>query len=203
MIQNIPREKVLEVVSLGPTVPAKIVKQVGGDTMIIGAILSTIISTGKIKVSSLKVGGSPLYYIPEHESKLEEYVDHLNEKDRRTYLLIKDQKVLMDESQDALIRVSIKNIRDFAKPFYLNGTSGNKILFWRFYNVPLDQAELIAQKVLSDKSKIQSSIQSSNIVNTVQIKEESVAAEVNISISKTSEVKPELLEKSNQNSIQL
>jgi hypothetical protein len=153
MIQNIPREKILEVVALGPTVPAKIVKQVGGDTMFIGAILSTIITTGKIKVSTLKLGGSPLYYIPEHESKLEEFVEHLNEKDRRTYLLIKDQKVLMDESQDALVRTSLKVIRDFAKPFYIDNSknSGSKILFWRFYNVSLDQAEIIAQKILDSK----------------------------------------------------
>ncbi|HYD04034.1 MAG TPA: hypothetical protein VEC16_07095 [Alphaproteobacteria bacterium] len=147
MLQNIPKEKILEVVSQGPTLPAKIVKQVGGDTMIIGAILSTIITTGKIRVSSLKVGGSPLYYIPDHESRLEDYIEHLNEKDRRTFVMLKDQKVVRDESQDALTRFSLKTIRDFAKPFYIEH-SGIKVLFWRFYNVPVEQAELIAQKIV-------------------------------------------------------
>ena len=72
MLQNIPNEKILEIVRLGPTFPAKVAKALGGggDTMLIGAILSTLISSGDLKVSTLKVGGSPLYYVPEQESKL-------------------------------------------------------------------------------------------------------------------------------------
>jgi hypothetical protein len=104
MLQNIPKEKVLEIVKQGPTYPAKIAKQLGsgGDTMLIGAILSTLISTGEVKVSSLKIGGTPLYYTPDQESKLEDFLDYLNEKDKRTFDLLKEQKILQDSEQDPL-----------------------------------------------------------------------------------------------------
>jgi hypothetical protein len=146
MLQNIPKDKILEVVKQGPTFPAKVAKQLGagGDTVLIGAVLSTLISTGDVKVSSLKIGGSPLYYIPEHESKLEDYVDHLNEKDRKTFKLLKEAKVLQDSAQDPLARVSLRTIKDFAKPFEIS-VQGQKVLFWRFYNLSLDDAEPLAK----------------------------------------------------------
>ncbi|MGV8172249.1 MAG: hypothetical protein ACP5OA_06175 [Candidatus Woesearchaeota archaeon] len=148
MLQNIPKEKVLAIVSQGPTFPAKVAKQliVGGDTVLIGAILSTLVSTGEVKVSTLKIGGTPLYYIPEQESKLEEFIDHLNDKDRKTFKLLKDSKVLQDSEQDPLIRFSLRAIKDFAKPFEIN-LQGQKVLFWKFYLVSHDEAELLAKDI--------------------------------------------------------
>jgi len=148
MLQNIPKEKVLAIVSQGPTFPAKVAKQliVGGDTVLIGAILSTLVSTGEVKVSTLKIGGSPLYYVPEQESKLEEFIDHLNDKDRKTFKLLKDSKVLQDSEQDPLIRFSLRAIKDFAKPFEIS-LQGQKVLFWRFYLVSHDEAESLAKDI--------------------------------------------------------
>jgi hypothetical protein len=153
MLQNIPKEKVLEIVRQGPTFPAKVSKQLGGgaDTLLIGAILSTLISTGDVKVSSLKIGGSPLYYVPEQEPKLEEYLDHLNDKDRKTFNLLKDSKVLQDSEQDPLTRVSLRGIKDFAKLFEIT-VQGQKFLFWRFYTEPLSSAESLAKKAVKQVS---------------------------------------------------
>lgn len=147
MIKNIPKEKVIDVLKQGPTVPAKIVKVVGGDTMLIGAILSTLISTGEVKYSSLKIGGSPLYFLPGHEERLEEFINYLSDKDRKTFFLLKEKKVLKESSQDPLIRVSLKNIKDFAKPFKVNND-----LFYRYFSIPLDEAELIAKRVLEEEN---------------------------------------------------
>ena len=147
MLQNIPKEKILEVVRQGPTIPQKIVKIVGGDTMLIGAILSTMISTGEVKYSILKIGGSPLYYVPEHEEKLEEYVHYLNEKDQKTVRTLKEQKIMQDSLQDPLTRFSLKTIRDFAKQFEIE-YNNKKELFYRYFLVPKDEAEPLAKEML-------------------------------------------------------
>jgi hypothetical protein len=149
MLQNIPKDKILEVVRQGPTFPAKVAKQLGGggDTMLIGAILSTLISSGDVKVSHIKVGGSPLYYAPGQESKLEDFVNYLNDKDKNTFRLLKAEKVLQDSIQDPLTRVSLRGIKDFAKQFEII-FQGQKLLFWRFYSVSEDEAAPLAKKVL-------------------------------------------------------
>ena len=139
MIENIPKEKILEVVREGPTLPARIAKRVGGDTMIIGAILSTLINTGDVAVSTLKIGGSPLYYSPGQEDKLEGFIDHLNEKDQKTFNMLKVKNVMHDASQEPLTRVSLKAIKDFAKPVEVD-YEGKKQLFWRFYSYDREQA---------------------------------------------------------------
>ncbi|MGV8150451.1 MAG: hypothetical protein ACP5NV_01860 [Candidatus Woesearchaeota archaeon] len=143
MLQNIPKEKILEVVRQGPTVPSRIVKIVGGDTMLIGAILSTMISTGEVKYSTLKIGGSPVYYIPDQEPRLEEFVKYLNDKDQKTVMLLKDQKILKDSTQDPLTKVSLKTIKDFAKTFEIE-QSGKKELFYRYFLVSREDAVSIA-----------------------------------------------------------
>jgi len=148
MLQNIPKEKILDIVRQGPTIPNKIVKIVGGDTMLIGAILSTLISTGEVKYSTLKIGGSPLYYLPEHEQKLEEYLSYLNEKDQKTVKTLKDQKIIHEATQDPLTRVSLKAIRDFARPITVDTQ-----LFYRYFLVPPDEAEILAQELLKKMQK--------------------------------------------------
>lgn len=150
MLQNIPKEKILEIVKLGPTFPSKIAKQLGNgaDTMLVGAILSTLISTGDIKVSTVKIGGTPLYYIPEQESKLEEFINYLNDKDKATFRLLKEEKVMLDSAQDPLIRVSLRTIKDFAKSFEVVDKN-KKIIFWRFYNVSKEEANILAKKILA------------------------------------------------------
>jgi hypothetical protein len=167
MLQNIPKEKVLEIVKQGPTYPAKIAKQLGsgGDTMLIGAILSTLISTGEVKVSSLKIGGTPLYYTPDQESKLEDFLDYLNEKDKRTFDLLKEQKILQDSEQDPLTRVSLRGIKDFAKSIEID-VQGQKILFWRFYSVTKDGSISLAKKnvVVAKPVEVTKSVEAEKLV---------------------------------------
>lgn len=148
MLPNIPKEKVLDVVKQGPTIPSRIVKIVGGDTLLIGAILSTLISTGDVKYSTLKIGGSPIYYIPEHEIQLESFKEHLAPKDQKTVNLLKQEKVVKDTAQDPLSRVSLKTVKDFARPFEVN-----KELFYRYFLVPKDEAERIALDIQGSERK--------------------------------------------------
>lgn len=147
MLQNIPKEKIIEVLQQGPTIPSKIVKVVGGDTMLIGAMLSSLISTGEVKYSSLKIGGSPVYYLPEQEEKLEEFIGYLNDKDQKTARLLKEEKVIQDSKQEPLIRFSLKTIKDFAKPFELKGE-----LFYRYFLVNREDAEILANNILNEQN---------------------------------------------------
>lgn len=150
MLQNIPKEKVLEVVKQGPTIPTRIVKVLGGDSMLIGALLSTLINNGQVKVSTLKIGGSPLYYVPGDEQKLEGFIEYLAEKDRKTFELLKKTEILQDSIQEPLIRFSLKIIRDFAKPFEID-VEGKKELFWRYYLVDEQLAKEKAIQALHSK----------------------------------------------------
>jgi len=157
MLQNIPKEKIIDIVKLGPTFPSKVAKALGGggDTMLIGAILSTLISSGDVKVSTIKVGGSPLYYLPDQESKLEDFISYLNEKDKKTFRLLKESRVLQDSEQDPLTRVSLRTIKDFAKQFEVD-YKGQKVLCWRFYSMPSEEAMPIAKKLVSAVKPVES-----------------------------------------------
>ncbi len=145
MLQNIPREKVLEILKQGPNVPARIAKIVGGDSIIIGAILSTMVESGLVKISKLKIGGSPLYFLPEDEPKLENFTDKLNEKDRKTLNLLKESKVIRDSVQDPLTRVSLRQISDFAKSFHIYGSEE---LFWKYFLGSDEESDELAKAMV-------------------------------------------------------
>ena len=133
MLTNIPKEKILEVVKEGPTIPTRITKRVGGDSMLIGAILSTLIASGEVRISTVKIGGTPIYYVPDQEQRLEEFSQYLNEKDQKTYKILKDLKVLRDNECDPLIRVSLRNIKDYAKYFEYEVDGKKDYFFCRVY----------------------------------------------------------------------
>ena len=174
MLQNIPKEKILEIVKQGPTLPIRIAKQLNTETVLIGAILSTLIHTGEVKVSSLKIGSSPVYYYKDHEARLEEYVSHLNEKDQRTQSMLKEHKVLKDSEQDPLIRVSLRNIKDFAKSFELE-SHGIKELFWRYFLVDETEAVPLAKELLKKSAAaVKEDVLEENIIADEHVQEKKV-----------------------------
>ena len=86
MDKTMNEDQVIRIVATkGPIIPIQIVKEIGGNTMFAGAILSQLSEKKRVFVSSIKVGGSPLYYIKGQESRLQDYVKYLNEKDRKTF----------------------------------------------------------------------------------------------------------------------
>jgi hypothetical protein len=140
-MQPLNRDDVLNLVkSRGPIIPnelKKLLKQ--GDTVLLGAMLSEAASKGQVKISSTKIGGSPFYYDPAQPEKLEAIAQHLNEKDRRTHALLKEQKVLRDDEHEALTRVSLRNIKDFSRELRVSTPDG-EVIFWRYFLVPEDEA---------------------------------------------------------------
>ena len=144
-IQPIERDVVLNVVrAKGPVIPNDLKQTLKlGDTILLGAMLSELASKGLVKISSVKRGGSPFYYDPANPASLEKAAEYLNEKDKRTYDLLKEQKVLRDDEHEALTRVSLRNIKDFAVPLTVKTADGD-VLHWRYYLVSEKEAEYIA-----------------------------------------------------------
>lgn len=135
----------------GPSLPIHIKKAIGkGDTFMIGAILTELRSSKLIKVSNTKRGGSPFYYVPEHTYRLDQLIPDLGEKDRRTALLLKERKVLRDKDQDPLVRVSLRQIKDFAVPVEVKLSSGSE-QFWKWFATPNDEIETIIKTMLGFK----------------------------------------------------
>jgi hypothetical protein len=133
------RDKIRAMAEQKPVQPTAVAKELMTNSMLSSAMLSEMTEKGLLKVSSLKVGSSPIYYHPDHPEHLLDYVQNLNEKDRRTVVLLKEQGVLSDTSQDPLTRVSLRNVKDFAKPLDVT-VDGNKSMFWKFYTLTDEEA---------------------------------------------------------------
>lgn len=114
----------------------------------VSAMLSEMVASGKLKVSFLKIGSSPLYYLSENVQMLENYISHLNEKDRKTVEILKSEGVLQDRSLDPLSRVSLRQIKDFAKPLEVT-VNGSSEIFWKWYLLNDEETEKKVRHALS------------------------------------------------------
>lgn len=140
-------EKVLQLARIQPVQPTKVAKELGTDSYLASAILSELVEKGKLKVSSLRLGSSPLYYVPEDKAKLETYVYALNEKDQKTVQLLKEQKVVQDQALEPLIRVSLRQVKDFATPLQME-VNGEIVLFWKWFSLSDEEAVKMIQTKL-------------------------------------------------------
>jgi hypothetical protein len=145
------RDRVLTIVrSKGPVTPTQIARGTESDTIMASAVLSELVSEGQIRITYFKVGSSSLYYAPGQEARLENFMSSLNEKDRRTVNLLKQKKVLKDADQQPLVRVSLRNIRDFATPITV--TRGDKKeVFWKWYLLSADETQRLIKDQLGIK----------------------------------------------------
>jgi len=142
-----PKEKILEFIRInGPIIPIQIKKALGGELLFIGAVLSELSSQGKVKTTHLKLGGTPFYYLPGQEAMLVKLVKYLNEKDQRTANRLMQEKVLSEKEVSPLERVSLQSIKDFAIPI-----KANEEIFWKWFLVRNEEAELIIRKKLGLK----------------------------------------------------
>src|SRR3989304_9743739 len=107
------RESILSFIRQnGPILPAKVAKHLGVSLLMGSAHLAEMTATGKLKSTWLKIGGSPLYYIPGQEEQLEKFSDNLNEKERRAYALLQKKRGLRDKEPETLGRVAVRNLQD-------------------------------------------------------------------------------------------
>ncbi|MBD3304717.1 hypothetical protein GF343_06270 [Candidatus Woesearchaeota archaeon] len=141
-------DKILAMARSEPLTPTKVAKAVEKDSLIASAMLSAMVGKGLLKISSVKVGSTPLYYDPDQSEQLQNYASYLNEKDRKAYDLLKEKKVLRENALDPLSRVCVKNIKDFSRPLEVS-FNGTKEIFWKWYLLPDSEAEPIIREMLA------------------------------------------------------
>ena len=121
----------------GPSLPVHIAKATDLSILFASAFLSELASEKRVKISNMKVGSSPVYFLPQHKHLLEKFSQHLKSKEKDAYLLLKENKFLADKNLHPAISVALRDIKDFAIPFERNGE-----LFWRYFTVPEEEFEM-------------------------------------------------------------
>jgi len=112
----------------GPSLPIHVAKEIDTNTIFASAFLSELLSENEIKISNIKVGNSPLYFIQGQEHLLQNFYLHLKNREKEAFLLLKEKKILKDVNQEPVIRVALRQIKDFAIPF-----KKQEELFWRYF----------------------------------------------------------------------
>ena len=151
----IDENEVLSIVKeRGPVIPREIVVELGGDTFIVGAVLSQLVDAKKIKLSNTKIGSSPTYYVLGQEGKLQNLYKYLSEKEKKAFDIIKGKKIIRDSVTEPALRVALRNIKDFAKALEVNINS-NREIFWKWYLLDKNEAETIIRQILSKEMSVQ------------------------------------------------
>lgn len=126
------KSKILSVMRLrGAALPVHIAKEAGLSILFASAFLSELVADKTLKISNLRVGTSPVYFLPERVHTLEKFAEHLKSKEKDAFLLLKEKQFLIDKAQEPAIRVALRAIKDFAIPFEHENT-----LIWRYFTIP-------------------------------------------------------------------
>jgi len=112
------------------------------------AFLSELFHEKKIKISNLKIGSSPLYFIPGQESQLGKFSNYLKSKEKEAFIILKEKKFLKDADQEPSIRVALREIKDFAIPF-----KREEEIYWRYFIIPETELKNEQKKENQDKGK--------------------------------------------------
>ena len=148
----------------GPILPVQVSKHINDNILMTSARLSELLSSKKLKISSIKVGGSPLYYVDGQEVKLQNYADNLGSKEKEAYNLLKEKKILRDSALEPAIRVALRIIKDFSIPLQVNYDNKTEI-FWKWYLAQNTEVQEIIKEALSKKETIpQGPIETQNTI---------------------------------------
>ena len=123
------KERILYLLRIrGPSLPVHVSKEIKADIIFSSAFLSELVSDKKIKVSNMRVGSSPIYFLSGQEQSLEKFSEYLKSKEKEVFLLLKEKRFLIDSEQLPAVRVAIREIKDFAIPF-----KRGEELVWRYF----------------------------------------------------------------------
>ena len=128
------QDKILALIkTIGPLLPTKVAKNLGTDILIASAHLSDLKSQGKIKISYLKIGGSPLYFLAGQERELFEFAQgNMKSQDYGVLVDLKNKEVLRESDLDVLPKVALRGLRDFSVPLHVT-VGGKKEIFWKWH----------------------------------------------------------------------
>lgn len=146
---NATKERILSIIEKnGPSFPVQIARAINVSPLFTSVFLSELFEENKLKTSHMKVGSSSLYFLSGQESQLEKFIEHLNQREKEAFNLIKNSLVLEDGRQTPVMRVALRAIKDFAIPFRITSNS-TEMVFWKYFNLPDEEFDLRIQKILN------------------------------------------------------
>ena len=78
------KERILSILRMkGPTLPVYISQEIGISMLFVSAFLSELSSDKLVKMSHMRVGNSPIYYITGQEPQLEKFSNYLKSKEKK------------------------------------------------------------------------------------------------------------------------
>lgn len=153
------KERILQFISTnGPSLPNETRKEIGRDTIITSAMLSELSSRNLIKMSHLKVGGSPLYYIEGQEPELLRFVDYLHNRERDTLKFLWQESVVRDADLTPVQRVAMRELKDFASPITAS-FRGRKEMFWKWYLAKNEDVSAKVKHLMLESESTSSNLQ--------------------------------------------
>ncbi len=136
----------------GPSLPVHIARDVKSSPLFTAAFLSELYNDGKIKMSAMKIGSSSLYYLSDQVSQLENFIEHLNSREKEAFLLLKEKKILDDEKLTPVERVALRTIKDFAIPLDINAENRTRLV-WRYFLLTEAEAHEMIDKSQEEKEQ--------------------------------------------------
>lgn len=147
------KERIITMVRIkGPSLPVHIARAINTSPMFTSAFLSELYSEGKIKMSNMKVGSSPIYYLTGQEAQLENFIEFLNHKEKEAFHLLRNQKVLDDDLQEPAIRVALRAIKDFAIPVKVRVNENTKT-FWKHFLLSDNEVRALLEQTINPYQK--------------------------------------------------
>lgn len=148
------RNKILEIIKVkGPVLPVQVSKEIKMDILMSSAHLAELTASNLLKISHVKVGGSPVYYLQGQESMLQKFTGSFNDKEKKAYDLLIQNKILRDKEQEPVVRVALRELKDFALP--LNVTYNNQTeIFWKWYLLGEEEAASLIKTKIEPISEI-------------------------------------------------
>ncbi len=145
---NNAKERILSTIRMrGPSLPVHIAKALNTSPLFASAFLSELYSDKELKMSDMKVGNSPLYYISGQEPSLERFIQHLNTREKEAFFILKESKVLNDDKQTPVVRVALRAIKDFAIPVKIRLNDEVK-LFWKYFQLSDEELKNRLQEII-------------------------------------------------------
>jgi hypothetical protein len=146
---NKTKERILNIIKeKGPSLPVQIARTINVSPLFTSVFLSELYEDSKLRMSHMKIGSSSLYLLLGQEAQLENFIEHLNPREKDAFFLIKKESVLEDEKQTPVIRVALRAIRDFAIPFKAAVNNAEKI-FWKYSLLSDEEARIKLQYLLN------------------------------------------------------
>ncbi|MDD5177963.1 MAG: hypothetical protein PHT54_01615 [Candidatus Nanoarchaeia archaeon] len=183
------REKALAFVKAhGPVLPSEINKHLETNILFSGAILSELVDKKDVFLTKAKIGGSPLYYTPGQEYKLDRLRDYLGEKPGKIYDILRQKRVLRDKECEPWQRVALREIKDFAVPLRVTIESDSEI-FWKWYLTKENEVKPLIEEVLKADPELMKKVNKEN--KTEEIIEEKKEEVIEVIPETKEEIKPE------------